>query len=368
MRHGHGDPLDHAKALKASLHMFGDIFDGVTWRPHRFKFRAPLPIRSTTPRLRNNVMTAAPFYIVLNSGSGQEDAEESCRAIAGVLDAAGREHEILRVEDPGQLGEIARQAVAKAQRNSGIVVAAGGDGTLNAVAQATLGSGCEFGVIPQGTFNYFGRTHGISSDAAEAARALLSARVHPVQVGLVNDRLFLVNASIGMYPRALEDREEQTKRHGRRRIVAIWAALLTILRGYRPTRMKLEHPGGTHILRTLTLFVANNRLQLEQVGLDEAASVEEGRLIAIVVGPMPTLGLLWLLAQGAMSRLGDARGVHRFEFASLIVTPSSRHVRRLKVATDGEISWMDAPIVFRVAPEPLLLLKPVEAMPEPVVR
>ncbi|HYM48547.1 MAG TPA: acylglycerol kinase family protein, partial [Burkholderiaceae bacterium] len=103
-------------------------------------------------------MAAAPIYIVLNAGSGDSDTETTCREIADVLNADGRVHQILRVDDPERLGEIARQAVAKAQQNAGVVVAAGGDGTLNSVAQATLGSGCQFGVIPQGTFNYFGRT------------------------------------------------------------------------------------------------------------------------------------------------------------------------------------------------------------------
>jgi diacylglycerol kinase family enzyme len=116
-------------------------------------------------------------------------------------------YEVLKVEDPGRLQDIAAEAVERAQRNSGIVVAAGGDGTLNAVAQIALESDSKFGVIPQGTFNYFGRTHGISSDAAEAARGLLSARVQPVQVGLVNGNVFLVNASLGLYPKSLEDRE-----------------------------------------------------------------------------------------------------------------------------------------------------------------
>jgi len=309
-------------------------------------------------------MSAAPFYIVLNAGAGHDEAETTCDVIADVMTAAGRVHEILRVEDASRLSEIAGQAVVKAQRNNGIVVAAGGDGTLNAVAQATLGSGCQFGVIPQGTFNYFGRAHGISSDAAEAARALLSARVGPVQVGLVNDRIFLVNASLGMYPQALDDREEQKRRHGRSRLVAAWAALLTILQGYRPTRIRLEHEGRTHELRTLTLFVSNNRLQLEQVGLDESEIVEDGTLVAIVLRPVPTLTLLWLVAQGAMSNLGHARGVQHFPFSRLTVTTSSRRVRRLKVATDGETAWMNTPIEFRVAAEPLLLLKPIDAVPE----
>jgi len=308
-------------------------------------------------------MPAAPLYIVLNAGSGQSDTETTCRAIASVLNSAGRAHEILRVEDATKIGEIAHQAVEKARQNAGIVVAAGGDGTLNAVAQATLGSGCQFGVIPQGTFNYFGRTHGISSDAAEATRGLLTARVQPVQVGLVNGRVFLVNASLGLYPQLLEDREEQKQRHGRSRLVAAWAALVTIFRRYRPMRVKLEHGGHTHELQTLTLFVGNNRLQLEQVGL-ESESVEEGKLAAILLKPVPTLTLLWLALQGAMGNLARARDVEHFASSSLTITPSFRRIRRLKVATDGEISWMDTPIEFRVAPDPLLLLKPIAAVPE----
>jgi predicted polyphosphate/ATP-dependent NAD kinase len=60
-----------------------------------------------------------------------------------------------------------------AARDGAILVAAGGDGTLNTVAHAAVEHGCVFGVLPQGTFNYFGRTHGIPEDLADAERALL---------------------------------------------------------------------------------------------------------------------------------------------------------------------------------------------------
>ena len=313
-------------------------------------------------------MPDAPFYIVLNAGSGHSDTDIASDAIAGVLSGAGRAHEILRVADPEQLRDIATQAVAKAKHANGIVVAAGGDGTLNAVAQVALNASCPFGVIPQGTFNYFGRTHGISSDAAEAARGLLTARVEPVQVGLVNGRVFLVNASLGLYPQMLENREKQKQRHGRSRLVAAWAALLTIFRGYRPMLIKLLHEGRTHEVRTLTLFIGNNRLQLEQVGLDEPEIVEDGRLVAIVLLPLPTLALLRSLAQGAMGKLGHAHGVRHFAFTSITIAPSNRRVRRMKIATDGEIQWIRAPIEFSVAPEPLLMLKPVDAVPEVAAR
>ena len=216
--------------------------------------------------LQTNRHDERGFCIVLNAGSGEGETGTTSDAISGVLTAAGRSHEIFRVDDPAGLPKIAEQAVLKAQQSNGIVVAAGGDGTLNAVAQATLGSGCEFGVIPQGTFNYFGRTHGIPADATEATRALLTARVYPVQVGLVNGRVFLVNASLGLYRQSLEDREEQKQRFGRSRLIAAWAAVGTILRGYRPMLIKLQREDEELELRTLTLFVGNNRLQLEQIG------------------------------------------------------------------------------------------------------
>jgi diacylglycerol kinase family enzyme len=278
-------------------------------------------------------MPDAPFYIVLNASSGSSDSDKVADQISKVMSAAGRTHEILRVEDPQRLHDIATEAVAKAKHNDG-------------------------------TFNYFGRTHGISSNAEEAARGLLSARVEPVKVGLVNGKVFLVNASLGLYPQSLEDREEQKQRHGRHRLVAAWAGLVTIFRDYQPMLIKLEHEGRTHELRTLTLFVGNNRLQLEQMGIDESGVVEDGKLAAIVLAPVSTAKLLALVARGAMGKLGQAPGVRHFAFTSITVRPSSRAVSRVKLATDGEIKWMRTPIEFSVAPKPLLLLKPIDAVPE----
>ena len=142
----------------------------------------------------------SPLLIVMNAGSGHNDTTATRETIERVLEQAGRAYRIHVVEDPKRLEAIARETVEEARTCGGVVVAAGGDGTINAVANAVLGSGCAFGALPQGTFNYFGRTHGIPEDIAEATRALLRARAQPVQVGLVNNRLFLVNASLGLYP------------------------------------------------------------------------------------------------------------------------------------------------------------------------
>ncbi|MBX3619775.1 MAG: NAD(+)/NADH kinase [Rhizobacter sp.] len=301
----------------------------------------------------------APLHIVLNAGSGHDDAQATFARIGQLLGESGRPHRIEMVERGADIAATARRAVAQAQAQGGAVVAAGGDGTINAVAQAAHDAGCPMGVLPQGTFNYFSRTHGIPIDTAEATRALLAAQVEPVQVGLVNERVFLVNASLGLYPELLEDREQYKQRYGRNRLVAMAAALATALRPHRQLRLHIDRGGVMRDVRSATLFVGNNRLQLTQVGLPEARAIDHGRVAAVMLRPTDTWGLLRLLLHAALGRLADDERVERFEFGRMTVRPWLPFgARRVKVAIDGEVGLMRAPLEFRVSPQPLYLLKP----------
>ena len=300
-----------------------------------------------------------PLFIVFNIGSGHGDAAVARAVITDACAAARRSVKLMVVDDPRRIGSVAREAVRLARDVSGIVVAAGGDGTINAVAQATLGSGCAFGVLPQGTFNYFSRTHGIPADTAAAMQVLLFEAAAPVQVGLVNEQLFLVNASLGLYPTLLEDREAWKRQLGRSRLVAFGAGLLTLLRGARSLRLHIEVQGQMRDVRTPTLFVGNNALQLTQLGFPEAQAVERGELAAIMLRPVGRLRILGLVLRGAVGQLGDADQVTSFPFRNLVVRRGrALGRRRVKVATDGEISWQSQPLTFRVSPEPLLLIRP----------
>lgn len=304
----------------------------------------------------NDTGAGGPLFIVMNAGSGHNDTKEARATIAGVLEKAGREHRFLLLDQPGDLPRRAAEAVELACRSGGVVVAAGGDGTLNGVAQAALGAGCSFGALPQGTFNLFGRVHGIPQDTEAQTRALLDAQVERVQVGLVNDQVFLVNASVGLYPQILEDREAYKKRYGRNRAVAVASGCVTLARHHKQLHLDVEEDGRTYALRTPTLFVGNNRLQLERIGIDQAKAVEANKLAGVVVRPIATRSMFWLALRGALGSLGDADHVQGFAFRSLTAQP--RGVRRIKVATDGEVQWMQTPLRFRVAPQALPLLVP----------
>ena len=316
-----------------------------------------------------------PLYVVVNAGSGSHNGDDDQQTMARVFEEAGRQVEFLLIEKPSQIAGLAKQAVELAHANAGVVVAAGGDGTINAVASAVLagaarGQLCAFGVLPQGTFNYFGRAHGIPQDTEAAARALLSASVAPVQAGLVNGQVFLVNASVGLYPQLLEDREAWKQRLGRSRVVAFFSGMATLLRARQQLRLQIEStdapgllgsPTAPRLLRTPTLFVGNNQLQLTRVGIDpdHADGVAQGELAALVVRPIGTASLFWLLLRGIIGRLGDADNIDTFSFKRLIVSPKGR--RRIKVATDGETRWLAVPLRFEVSPQPLMLMVPSAA-------
>ncbi|MDI1257753.1 diacylglycerol kinase family protein [Aquabacterium sp.] len=302
----------------------------------------------------------APLFVVLNGGSGHIQAQERVDTVRRVFQEAGRHFELLEVSDPQQLPPTIARAIELARQHHGAVVAAGGDGTINAVVQQVLPTGLPLGILPQGTFNYFGRNQGISSDIEEAARSLLTAQLKPVQVGLINEQAFIVNASMGLYPTLLQDREAFKQRFGRSRVVALLASLATMLREHRDWVIKLTLDHSTHTIVTPTLFVGNNALQMEQIGIPEAPALQDGQLVAIAVKPVGKLAMLGLLLRGALGQLGDADKVSSFAFTSLTVSPRRPHrPRRLKVATDGEVIWMNTPLHFRPSPRPLMLLVPM---------
>jgi len=305
-----------------------------------------------------------PLFVVFNRASGRDDRDALGPALQAACAAAGRSFELLPVDRPGRLAETARDAVQRARAAGGIVVAAGGDGTITGVAQAVLGSGCTFGVLPRGTFNYFARTHGIPCELGAALQVLLNEDPVAVQVGRLNERVFLVNASLGLYSRLLQEREVWKQQFGRNRLVALGAAIKTLLRFHRSLRLTVEVAGQARAVRTQTLFVGNNALQMEQVGLPQARAIDEGCLAGVMLKPIGRWSRLLLLARAALGRLGEAEPVQDFSFRRLTVHARALGRRRIRVATDGEVLWMPLPLHFTLAPHPLLLIRPRGLAPE----
>ena len=316
--------------------------------------KAPNDRPATVP----TVDPSARLVFIVNASSGSSAPEDKRAAIEGALAKAGRSGE-LRFTRPADLAQAADQAALTALHRHSAVVAVGGDGTISAVAQAAHAHGCAMGLVPQGTFNYFARTHGLPEDAAQATRVLLRGAPVPVQVGVVNEQLFLVNASLGLYPEMLKDREAYTARFGRHRLVVLFASATTLLRTYRPLRLSIRCEGAVREISTPTLFVGNNRLQLARLGLPEAEALDTGQVAAVMLRPIGTLAMLGLMLRGALGTLGEADTIEHFEFTQMQVRPRllpGRH--SIRVAMDGEVRQLRVPLDIGRSPRPLFLIKP----------
>jgi diacylglycerol kinase family enzyme len=323
-----------------------------------------MPTSTTMPDPAASVPAPSigPLSVVMNrnAGHGQDDTLQS--EVRGVLEGAGREFTWIDA-GPREMSAALREAAARARRNRGTLVAIGGDGTINSAAIAALDAGVPLGLVPRGTFNYFARALGMPLEASEAAQVLLTGRVAPVQAGGINGRPFLVNASLGLYPQLLEDREAFLQRVGRNRALAIVSSLVLAVRGWR--QLRVDADSGAPALRTPTLFVCNNRVQLERLGFDEdlLLALEHGQLVGLNARPITTLQMLALILRGALGQLGEADRVERLSFRRMVVRPPGR--RSMKVAIDGEVLRLRTPIVIEVLPQPLQVVVPSTPMDAP---
>ena len=297
--------------------------------------------------------------VVLNASSGHNDKADAEARIRAVLTERNVSFEILRPA-PADMRETLRTACRR-YGEPGVVFAAGGDGTLNVVAQAAIDVGWTLGVLPLGTFNYFARDLGLPLDAEEALRAALDGEVRRVHTGRINGELFLNNASFGLYRQLLEQRERMKQRLGRYRIVAVMAALHTMLRFDRSYRLELEIDGRRETVRTPLLFIGLNSLQLENLELDIAGCAAAGRLAVIATRTASRWRLFWLALLGAFRRLQTAPELHCL-CASRLTIQWPGHTKA-RVAVDGETIDSAVPLVVEAQPSSLPVLVP--RRPEP---
>jgi diacylglycerol kinase family enzyme len=262
-----------------------------------------------------------PLFIVFNPGSGSQDKLAARNTIEEVLRAAGHPHRFFDISG-ADVAARCREAASLAAEQGGAIVSVGGDGTLNAAAQAAMNHGCVLGVVPQGTFNVFAREHGIPLGPAEAARLLIDGEPRSVRIGSVNQFVFLVNASLGLYPKLLADREQAKRKLGRKRWVAVLAALKTLAQWHAKLALEGELDGRPVRALTASVFVSNNRLQLETAGAapEFLEQVEGARLVGLAVRPLSASAKVRLVADAILGRFAEADEVDTFAFGNLTVT------------------------------------------------
>jgi diacylglycerol kinase family enzyme len=300
--------------------------------------------------------------VVLNPASGTGTGESAAQKIAELFAARGAEATITLASDGASLREAADAAVEAGCR---ILVAGGGDGTVNALAGAVVGRDVRFGVLPLGTLNHFAKDLGIPLDIAAAVDVVLDGRAQPVDLGEVNGRIFLNNSSIGVYPSIVELRNRYGGSGMAKWAAAAWATLAVLRR--RPfLGVRIETPDQAVVRRTPFVFVGNNEYRMAGLRAASRESLTGGRLAVYVMDAGGRRGLLRLAWQVFW------RGADRVrELDLMLVKEAAVETRRrtLRVALDGEVMVLNSPLLYRSLPGAVRVTVPSGAgLPSPANR
>jgi diacylglycerol kinase family enzyme len=196
---------------------------------------------------------------------------------------------------------------------------------------------------------------GIPLDLDGAVAAIAANRPRVVDLGRVNDRVFINNSSLGVYARAVIERDHTRNRLGLGKWPAmLWAALKTF-RLAPMLHVRLETERGATRLKTPLVFVGNNRYRLELPKVGARDRLDEGVLSLYVATAHSRWGMLKLLFRAAFGKLRESRDLEAMYAKDVWI--DTRH-RRLHVAIDGEILRMATPLHYEIRPKALRVLVP----------
>ena len=297
-------------------------------------------------------MASSGLTCILNRTSGGRPGPELCEKLSRIFAETSTPARIHLASSGSELSELTRRAV---KENSPIIVAGGGDGTINTVANELMGTSVTLGVLPLGTLNHFSKDLQIPQNLEHAARTLVTGRTVPVDVGEVNGRLFLNNSSLGIYPHIVRLREEQQKKTGTKKWVAFVQALFSVLKHYSFLRVHLRVNGEKLTCETPLVFVGNNRYEMEGWKIGERSRLDAGELCLFVANGVRRIDLVRFAFLALVGRLHDAR-----DFDVLITDQVFIETRkpRADIVTDGEVNLLDTPLHYRTHPGALRVIVP----------
>lgn len=274
-----------------------------------------------------------------------------CGWLRQVLAGTGVRPEILLAEHGTDIPELTRRAV---QERSRAVIAGGGDGTVNAVAAQLIGTGIPLGVLPLGTLNHFAKELHIPMEREAALNSLLTGRIISVDAAEVNGHPFVNNSSLGLYPWLVAEREKQ-QRKGHSKLAAFLQAGFSVLRRYPFLEVRLIAEGRELHYRTPFVFIGNNRYSIDAFRIGARETLSAGELCLFVAARGRRRDLLKLATWTLLGRA--SRTCELQALAAREIRIETRR-KRVRVALDGEVRWMETPLHYRTLPGALRVIVP----------
>ena len=281
--------------------------------------------------------------VILNPAARSDKASRLRERIAALSGGAS----MRLTSEAGDAREIAAEAVREGFE---VVIAAGGDGTLNEVVNGIGGSSVRLGILPVGTMNVFATELGIPQGNLERAWSVIEqGKVVEVDLPKANDTHFIQLAGVGLDAEVVRKTTADSKR-----ALGPLSYLLTLVQvaAHKPSRVMLEAEGG-RISEGSFALIGNGRLYGGPFPVFQRASLFDGLLDVLVFqnqSHWDVVRYFQAIAFGTHPQLPD---VEYFQTSTLRVTSSGD----VPVELDGEVAGM-LPCLFSVNSQKLRVLAP----------
>lgn len=291
-----------------------------------------------------------PIQVIVNASAGSTETTALIDQLKQCVNG-DRAWRIAIAETGPALLALSKEAVANDSR---IVVAAGGDGTVNTVASCLVGTSKILGILPAGTLNHFAKDLQLPLNLTDAIEIIAKGNTKLVDVGEVNGHVFVNNSSLGLYPHIVEERDKQQRLGSGKWSAFLWAAL-SVLRRYPFVDVRLTLDGLNVERRTPFVFIGNNRYEMEGLNIGARSRLDARELSLYTTKPVSRFGFLRLGLRALFKRLRNDSDF--LEASAPEIWIHTRH-RRLRVALDGEVRVLTPPLHYRILPQSMRVIAP----------
>lgn len=236
------------------------------------------------------------------------------------------------------------------------LVAAGGDGTVNASASLAVQFDITLGVLPAGTLNHFAKDLAIPLDLQAAANTLANGATKRVDYCTVNGNIFVNNSSIGIYPSTVTKREHLQTKIGK--WPAAFVVSLKALFQTSATHLNIKTPSGTFRFKTPLLFIGNNSYRFKKRGFNNRATLNSGKLFLYVIRANRATAIIGIVLRAFFGRRTKQRDF--MQHTPGPITVESRK-RVMNVAADGEVIALRPPLTYVMHAGSIRVLVPAKA-------
>ena len=281
----------------------------------------------------------------ISGGAGPAAAQRKAQLALAVIEAHGDRPEVLLTERVGHARELAAGAL---QRGARLVLAWGGDGTINEIASALAFGEVPLGIVPAGSGNGLARELGVAARAERAIADALAAQPKLMDVGEIEGRYFVNIAGIG-FDAHIASRFAASRRRGFLGYAGITARLL---RSYVPLTYRITHDGVAEEVCAILVTIANSAQFGNGARIAPGARVDDGLLDLVLVqerSRLRTICALPRLFNGTADRLPGCRTARIREVTIEADAPLTYHVDGEPVEGGTRVRARIHPGALRVA-------------------